>query len=121
MVARTRSVMYMLMLLAVSAFLVAGCGGSDDDSSSSGGSGGSTSSSASSAGKDSFVSACGGCHTMKAAGTSGSVGPDLDKLTLDEQSVHDQIVNGGGGMPAGLLKGDDATEVAKYVAENAGG
>jgi cytochrome c oxidase subunit II len=23
---------------------------------------------------------CGGCHTFKAAGTSGTVGPDLDKL-----------------------------------------
>jgi mono/diheme cytochrome c family protein len=24
---------------------------------------------------------CGGCHTFKAAGTNGTVGPDLDKLT----------------------------------------
>ena len=30
------------------------------------------------AGKRLFVSACGGCHTLAAAGTAGTVGPDLD-------------------------------------------
>src|SRR4051794_7640612 len=30
---------------------------------------------------------CGSCHTLKAAGTTGAVGPDLDKLVADAQAA----------------------------------
>ena len=54
------------------------------------------------AGKAVFVNnGCGGCHTFKAAGSNGKVGPDLDKLPAEarragkplEQFVRDSIVN----------------------------
>jgi cytochrome c6 len=73
------------------------------------------------AGKSSFVATCGGCHTLKDAGTSGKVGPDLDSLApLTAERVATQIKNGGGPMPPGLLKGQDAANAAAYVASVAG-
>jgi cytochrome c oxidase subunit 2 len=35
-----------------------------------------------------FKTSCGGCHTLSAAGTSGTVGPDLDKLAADAQKAN---------------------------------
>jgi mono/diheme cytochrome c family protein len=53
------------------------------------------------AGKAVFASAgCGGCHTLKAAGSSGNVGPNLDQLKPSYQATVTQVTNGGGGMPA---------------------
>jgi mono/diheme cytochrome c family protein len=110
--------------LVAAALLAAGCGGSNSDSGSkkSGGSSGSSggSSQQASDGKTLFASTCGSCHTLKAAGTSGSFGPNLDELKPDEKTVRNQIRHGGGGMPAGLLDGKDADTVAAYVASNAG-
>ena len=63
------------------------------------------------AGKPSFTATCGGCHTLKDAGTKGNVGPDLDSLApLTAERVAKQIENGGGPMPPKLLTGQDADE-----------
>ncbi|MDX6423136.1 MAG: quinohemoprotein ethanol dehydrogenase [Gaiellaceae bacterium] len=69
-----------------------------------------------------FTSNCGGCHVLGAAGTTGTVGPNLDQLKPDEGTVEQQVRNGGGGMPAfqGRLSDAEIMAVAKYVAENAG-
>jgi mono/diheme cytochrome c family protein len=72
------------------------------------------------AGKQLFTTTCGGCHTLKDAGTSGQVGPDLDQLKPGYDEVSKQVENGGGGMPAGLLSGDDLNAVAGYVATATG-
>ncbi|MEO9174894.1 MAG: cytochrome c, partial [Gaiellales bacterium] len=72
------------------------------------------------AGKATFTSTCGGCHTLADAGTHGSVGPNLDQLKPSDALVAHQIANGGASMPAGLLKGTQLTEVAKYVSSVAG-
>jgi cytochrome c6 len=73
------------------------------------------------AGKSSFVATCGGCHTLKDAGTTGNVGPDLDSLApLTAERVATQIKNGGGPMPPMLLTGKDAANTAAYVASAAG-
>ena len=73
------------------------------------------------AGKTAFVATCGGCHALKDAGTAGNVGPDLDSLApLSAEKVAKQIENGGGAMPAKLLTGQDAVNVAAYVASVAG-
>jgi sulfite dehydrogenase len=73
------------------------------------------------AGKASFTATCGGCHTLKDAGTNGKVGPDLDSLApLTAERVAQQIKNGGGPMPPGLLTGADAANTAAYVASVAG-
>jgi mono/diheme cytochrome c family protein len=67
-----------------------------------------------------FATTCGGCHTLADAKTSGTVGPNLDQLKPDEARVEHQIKVGGGPMPAGLFKGQDAKDVAAYVAAVAG-
>jgi mono/diheme cytochrome c family protein len=120
------------------AFLAAGCG-----------TGGISSGSADRAhGKELFVQKCGSCHTLADAGTQGKIGPNLDdaftgpraqgfKETSIRNVVHDQILypvtnpsgvqTGPGGseqpvqgMPAKLVTGDDADDVAAYVASVAG-
>ena len=73
-------------------------------------------------GKQIFISNCGSCHRLGAAGTSGSVGPNLDQLKPDAATVEQQVRNGGGGMPsfAGRLSTAQIAAVSKYVAQNAG-
>lgn len=66
--------------------------------------------------RDLFSSTCGGCHTLSDAGTSGSVGPNLDETELDATAIREVIEDGRGSMPAGLLEGEEADSVAGYVA-----
>lgn len=75
------------------------------------------------AGKAVFEKAsCGGCHRLKDAGATGTVGPDLDTLKPDEARVERQVTNGGAVMPAfkGTLTGDEIKAVAEYVSQVAG-
>jgi len=51
-------------------------------------------------GKVLFVAACGGCHTLRAAGTAGRVGPNLDDEAPSYGDLLEQITRGGKGMPA---------------------
>ena len=73
-------------------------------------------------GKQVFTQSCGGCHTLKDAGTSGTVGPDLDDLKPDLATVQRQVTNGGGVMPAfkGQLTDAQIKAVAQYVSSVAG-
>jgi len=75
-------------------------------------------------GQELFVSTCGSCHTLSAAGTTGTTGPNLDSLAPDEALVKSAIENGGAGsgvMPANLVTGKDEQEISAYVASAAGG
>jgi len=73
-------------------------------------------------GKQVFTQSCGGCHTLKDAGTTGNVGPNLDDLKPDEATVQRQVTNGGGVMPAfkGQLTDAQIKAVAQYVSSVAG-
>jgi mono/diheme cytochrome c family protein len=73
-------------------------------------------------GKALFVANCASCHTLKDAGTNGTVGPDLDALKPSESRVARQVTNGGGVMPAfkGKLTTAEIQAIAKYVAGAAG-
>ena len=71
------------------------------------------------AGKAACIATCGGCHTLKDAGTTGTSAPDLD-TPITAEGVAAQIEAGGGFMPAKLLTGADAANVAAYVASVAG-
>jgi mono/diheme cytochrome c family protein len=80
-------------------------------------------------GKAEFVEKCGSCHTLARAGTAGTQGPNLDKAfqaaladgidrdtvegIVDKQILHPRR---NSIMPAGLVKGQDARDVAAYVA-----
>jgi cbb3-type cytochrome c oxidase subunit III len=73
-------------------------------------------------GKDIFTANCGSCHTLADAGTSGTVGPNLDQLKPPFAIVQHQVINGGSVMPAfkGTLTPAQITAVAKYVSSVAG-
>jgi cytochrome c553 len=76
------------------------------------------------AGKQVFLGApaCGGCHTLADAGTSGAVGPNLDDAQPDYELVVDRVTNGQGGMPsfASSLSEQQIADVAAYVSSVAG-
>jgi cytochrome c oxidase subunit II len=82
-------------------------------------------------GKQLFTTKCGSCHRLQDAGSTGTVGPDLDgafagvraqkfKLTTIKQVVYDQIYHAIAPMPRKLVTGADAASVAGYVASVAG-
>jgi len=90
-------------------------------------------------GQSLFETNCGTCHTLYAAGTDGNFGPDLDELlagtgTPTEKSEIEQtegrVLNAieegvdssstPGRMPPGILSGEQAEEVARFVANTAG-
>jgi mono/diheme cytochrome c family protein len=75
-------------------------------------------------GKELFIATCKSCHDLDAVQARGVTGPDLDELgAVDRERVLNAIENGGTGqgrMPAGLLQGQDAQDVAAYVARVAG-
>jgi cytochrome c553 len=70
------------------------------------------------AGKSVFDSAgCKGCHTLKAAGASGTVGPNLDDLKPAYARIVTQVTDGGKIMPkfGGQLSPKQIHDVAAYV------
>lgn len=75
-------------------------------------------------GRELFTANCGTCHTLKAAATSGRVGPNMDELRPPKALVLDAIAKGRaqgrGQMPAGLLVGQEAQDVAAFLAAAAG-
>jgi cbb3-type cytochrome c oxidase subunit III len=73
-------------------------------------------------GKSIFSANCASCHTLGAAGATGTVGPNLDDLKPSAARAKRQVTNGGGGMPAfkGQLTDAQIDAVAAYVASNAG-
>ena len=66
---------------------------------------------------------CGGCHTLEAAGSSGTVGPNLDESQPEFSLVVDRVTNGAGAMPAfgDRLDDEQITNVAAYVVASTGG
>jgi mono/diheme cytochrome c family protein len=117
---------WMLVAAAIVTFIViaAGCGGDDDSSATTANTPTETTTGGGSdAGAEVFASAgCGSCHTLAAAGSTGSTGPNLDDLQPDKETVVSQVTNGGGGMPAfgDRLSEQEIEDVATYVSESAG-
>src|SRR5437588_6846586 len=75
-------------------------------------------------GKTLFRESCWSCHTLKAIGSQGITGPNLDTIgAVTNQRALNAIRIGGTGdgrMPAGLLSGANAEAVAYYVSHVAG-
>ena len=66
---------------------------------------------------------CGGCHTLEAAGSNGSVGPNLDDASPSFDEVVRKVKSGGGAMPSfeGELGDQEIRDVAAFVSgEEAG-
>jgi mono/diheme cytochrome c family protein len=74
------------------------------------------------AGMTVFDSTCASCHTLAAAGSTGTVGPNLDQLKPSAALVTHQVINGGGGMPAfgSSLSKTQIASVALFVSSVAG-
>ena len=117
---RTRLVRRALVLAVVATALataVAGCGG-DGDTTEVSTTTSTTGSGDAAAGKEVFASAgCGGCHTFSAAGSSGSVGPNLDDASPSHDHVVTQVTEGGGAMPSfrDELTDQQIQDVAAFV------
>jgi mono/diheme cytochrome c family protein len=73
-------------------------------------------------GKAIFSANCASCHTLAAAGASGTIGPNLDQVKPSLAVTKKQVINGGGVMPAfkGKLTDKQIDAVSKFVADNAG-
>ena len=75
-------------------------------------------------GRSTFAKYCSTCHTLKASNAVGKVGPNLDVLHPPKVLILDAIkkgrAQGQGQMPAGVVDGQDAQDVAAYVAAVAG-
>jgi cytochrome c2 len=115
-----------LALLTLGA-LVAGCGGGEPDTV---------------RGRQLFIQNCGTCHALAQAGTSATIGPDLDAAfaqsradgmtdstiegVVEKQIAHPREVEEGTPdydrvfMPANIVTGQDAHDVAAYVGSVAG-
>ena len=114
-----------LVLFAVgAAFLLAGCGGEETT----GFSGADRAN-----GRELFVGQCASCHALAEAGSVANVGPDLDDAFgfscaqgFDRDTFYSVVLgqidlpSSGGEMPADLVTGQDAVDVAAYVATAAG-
>jgi mono/diheme cytochrome c family protein len=85
------------------------------------------------AGAQLFAERCSGCHTLAAAGTEGSAVSAADKETTDGPNLNDRRVdvdgalyairNGGFSgaiMPENIVTGQDAENVAQFLAKYAG-
>jgi len=75
------------------------------------------------AGKTVFTSSCGGCHTLADAGTTGTVGPNLDDKTHEVEPIVTNVTNGKGAMPpfGESLTAQQIADVAAYVNQSTGG
>ena len=75
-------------------------------------------------GRELFGQRCALCHSLKAANAVAQVGPDLDQLQPNKALVLSTIKsgrsNGNGQMPANIYTGQDAVDVAEFVAKAVG-
>ncbi|MGC4377415.1 cytochrome c [Fictibacillus sp. Mic-4] len=68
------------------------------------------------AAKQVFKQNCASCHGQNLEGTNAA--PKLSDVgkKMSKDQILNQIKNGGGGMPGGLIKGNDAENVAGWLA-----
>ena len=64
-----------------------------------------------------MTAGCGACHTMKAAGSTGTLGPNLDRSTAAQAMILNTITNGKGTMQAFVdkLTAQQLQDVAAFV------
>jgi len=69
------------------------------------------------------VPACAVCHTLADAGTSGTIGPDLDELKPGMDQIKRVLREGDGAMPSfsATMSEADMNAVAAYVVHATGG
>jgi mono/diheme cytochrome c family protein len=104
------------LAFALVAFGLAGCSGGDEPTA--------AELTASNPGAAVFADAgCGDCHTLSAASSTGTVGPNLDQVSVDRERIIEQVTRGGGAMPAfkGRLDNDEIEAVADFLVTSTAG
>ena len=70
------------------------------------------------------TAACAACHVLKAAGSEGNIGPNLDTVTMTVESVTEMVTYGLGVMPAfgedEILTKEEIEIVSYYVVNSVG-
>ncbi len=70
------------------------------------------------------TAACAACHILKAAGSEGNIGPNLDTVSMTVESVTEMVTYGLGVMPAfgedEILTKEEIEIVSYYVVNSAG-
>ena len=112
---QSRTAAIALAAFALAAALV-GCGGQNRE-------GGGSETQATSGDAIFREAGCAGCHTLSAAGSQGTTGPNLDERRPSAAQVEQKVRRGGGGMPSfeGRLSDAQIRAVADYVSRSAGG
>ena len=67
---------------------------------------------------------CAACHVLRAAGSQGNIGPNLEQVNITLESVKHVVTNGQGMMPALGLDGTlskEEIEIVSYYVVNAAG
>ncbi len=92
---------------------LAACGGGDEESSGESNGGGEVDTAAA---EETFQQSCASCH---GGDLSGGAGPALENVGSEhsEEEIRNKIEEGGGGMPANLIEGEEADNVAAWLAE----
>lgn len=108
----------LLALLMGTSLVLAACGGNnnaDNGKDTGTTNGGETTTAGAGDAEKLFNQKCSSCH---GANLEGGVGPALNKIgsQLSKGDIENIIANGKGAMPAGLLKGDEASQVAEWLA-----
>ena len=107
----------MLALALGMSLALTACGGNEDnaDKETAGDAGQTTTASGGDAAKV-YQNKCSSCH---ATNLEGGVGPKLADVgsRLSKEEIEQVILKGRGNMPKGLIKGDDADKVAKWLSE----
>ncbi|NNU90216.1 cytochrome c551 [Anoxybacillus sp. CHMUD] len=100
----------LLSLFAGTAIVLAACGGGNTATEKP-----ATGGEAVSAAESLYKKSCASCHGQN---LEGGVGPALDKVggKYSQDEIKNIITNGRGGMPGGLLRGEDADKVAEWLA-----
>jgi mono/diheme cytochrome c family protein len=66
-------------------------------------------------GKTAFVTTCGLCHTLKAASTAGTIGPDLNTVVLTEPQIITAISKGGAAVMTRAAAAKYTTQMLAYA------
>lgn len=102
-------------LVMGTSLILAACGGNDDNAGEEANSGGATTADGSPAAKT-YQNKCLSCHGEN---LEGGVGPKLSDVgsRLSKEDIENVIANGKGQMPAGILQGEEASQVAAWLSE----
>lgn len=109
----------LLALMMGSSLVLAACGGGGndaaDDKEPATNGGGETSTASAGDAEKLYQQNCLSCH---GSNLEGGVGPALDKIggKLSKEEIETTIAEGKGAMPPGILKGEEASQVAEWLA-----